>query len=157
MNLHESLVSARSAVEEQDPSVQIPESDLHGILDRIKALENEVSALLDGDDDGQHVEIKTSKLEDDDDQAGESENESSGSVSNALGPPGADDDGGRSSQSQKLPGTGSAPAMKAADFDSKDTDEKNKGNDKAGMNDGVQVNAQDNGRLSSSTRSQVFE
>jgi hypothetical protein len=44
--LHQSLVTARSLVEDQGPTVSVPESQLHDVLDKIKAMENQVNQLL---------------------------------------------------------------------------------------------------------------
>lgn len=49
-SLRDSLVVARSAVEDDAAQVvQVPESQIHDVLDKLRALEDEVSALLDGD------------------------------------------------------------------------------------------------------------
>jgi hypothetical protein len=50
-SLRDSLIVARSAVEDHAAQVvQVPESQIHDILDKLKALEDEVSALLDGNE-----------------------------------------------------------------------------------------------------------
>ena len=50
-SLRDSLIVARSAVEDHAAQVvQVPESQIHDILDKLKVLEDEVSALLNSDD-----------------------------------------------------------------------------------------------------------
>ncbi|CAH0016087.1 unnamed protein product [Clonostachys rhizophaga] len=44
--LHQSLVTARSLVEDQGPTVSVPESQLHDVLNKIKAMEDQINQLL---------------------------------------------------------------------------------------------------------------
>ncbi|CAG9999382.1 unnamed protein product [Clonostachys byssicola] len=44
--LHQSLVTARSLVEDQGPTVPVPESQLHDVLNKIKAMEDQINQLL---------------------------------------------------------------------------------------------------------------
>ncbi|KAK7220682.1 hypothetical protein V2G26_008685 [Clonostachys chloroleuca] len=44
--LHQSLVTARSLVEDQGPTVPVPESQLYDVLDKIKAMEDQINQLL---------------------------------------------------------------------------------------------------------------
>lgn len=48
-SLHESLIVARSAVGDHGEMLQVPQSEIQNVLDKLKALEDEVSALLDND------------------------------------------------------------------------------------------------------------
>ena len=102
--LHESLIVARSAVEDNAEILQVPESQIHDVLDKIQALEDQVRALLEGE--GQDIE------------AAESENKGD-----------ADSGSGQTGEKSPVPeandGAGSA-AKDDEEDDTKDTDDDSK-------------------------------